>query len=194
MKKRRNYPQSNQKTPLTEESLKPVIREAGVPYPDTTLTPEISQNATLIAVLTETQRRVLVALAENLSSNTQYTDTDIAENLGISRATIYRCRQNVDFGRALAIICREIVRGQTDSQLQNIARHGEKDWKASEFLLKFTGEYVPRQQSLNIQAKMDTRSPIETTDDLIDAFMRKLFDLGWSVERVAQRFIDATKR
>ena len=163
----------------TQIALQPAIIEPAEDIID-------QQFSTDIARLTTIQRLVLKALLDNLVSNERKTELEIAAELGIDRTTIYVCRKNPVFAHALAVLTREIIRGETDIIVSGIKGHAQKDWKAAEFLLKYTGEYIPAQQSLNIHANV-TQEQYSTTGEAIDGFLIHLGALGWSPDRVAER-------
>lgn len=148
--------------------------------------------APLIVQLTRCQQMILNALAVNMLSNDHVTDTKIAETLGIARHTINNARKNPIFGQCLAIITRDIVRGQTDRTLSNIKKHESADWRASEFLLKYTGEYVPKSQSQNLNVNLSASQAMQakTPTDLLDTICIQLIEMGISADRVKDRMIE----
>ncbi len=98
------------------------------------------------------------------------------------------CRRNVNFALALSVIIREVVRGHTDKLIETIYRHADKDYKAAELLLKYTGEYVPSSQVLNIQARTPDTVEYGSERDAVDDLLIYLGGLGYSSRRITERF------
>ncbi len=150
------------------------------------------QITTLLVQLTPLQRSLLNALAVNMLADDHVTDTKVAERLGIDRTSIIRARKSPVFGECLAIVTRDVIRGQLDKTLRGIQKHGDSDWRALEFLSKYTGDYIPSSKSQNVNVNLSARQAnlARTPTDLLDSILIQLIDLGVSGERVAERMLE----
>lgn len=137
--------------------------------------------------LIDTQKMVLLAIMEDFISEDIRTDVDMASDLGIDRKTIYNCKRNPRFNRAMTQLMPEMVKAKLPKYLTMVEDHGVKDWKAIEFLLKYAGLYTPTQQNLNVNAnvgrQMDQQGSITESKDTL---LTRMGELGWSVERVQE--------
>jgi hypothetical protein len=158
---------------------------------------DMAQYAPLLSGLTVLQSRILWVLVNEMGSEEQRTETQIADDMGISRSTIRRARRNPAFQNALAIIARDSLRGIHDKIIGRIVKAGEKDWTAGKFLLQYDGSYVPKTQNMNLNANIspNTRRP-SSLAETIDGVLIRLGELGWTRERVAglsERFDELRK-
>ena len=149
--------------------------------------PEMMQYASMLSELTTVQHRIIWALVENINSENIRSETQIAEDLGISRSTIQRARKNTAFQHALAYIIRDNVRGIHDKIVAGIIKHGEKDWNAYKFLLQYDGSYVQKSQNMNINANIGTNSSQnKPLTAVVDDVLIRLGELGWTSQRVSE--------
>lgn len=179
------------------QTVEPQTLEPEVILPDTTKTDDtpldlavsenLRENSSVFGELSAIESRIVVALCRNIASDGRKSQRQIARDLGTTEGTIIACRSRSAFTRAMGVLMRETVRGNTDNIIQNIYEHMQKDWKAGEFLLKYSGEYVPSQQNLNISAKM-TVPQYNSRESATDAVLIKLGELGWTAERISDRF------
>jgi len=168
----------------------PVVREALEEYNLTN--DSVMRISAQFMSLTPLQQLVLKAIADNMLSDDHVTDAQIAINLGIARDTVLNARKNPAFGECLTVITRDIIRSQTDKTLLNIQKHSAKDWKAGEFLLKYTGDYIPRSQSqnLNVNLSQSTVNRATTPTEMLDSILIQLIGLGVSADRVKERMLE----
>lgn len=149
--------------------------------------PEMSQYAVMIADLTTLQQRILWALVNNLTSENNHTEEQIADELGCDRRTIQRARKNTAFQGALAYIIRDNIRGIHDKIVSGIIKHGEKDWNAYKFLLQYDGSYVQRSQNMNINANIGAQGGANKPFSAnVEDMLVRMGELGWTEERVAE--------
>ena len=158
------------------------------PNPDLALSENLLQNGSAFVGLTQRQILILVALVENVISENPVSDAQIAAQIGVHRTTITRNRQNPQFSRALSVMVREIVKGDVDSLIGQLYKHGQKNYKAIELLLKYSGQYTEKHQSFTVHANVDTETIFQSSGDAIDAFLIRLGELGWNSVRLAARF------
>jgi len=81
--------------------------------------------------LIDTQKMVLLAIMEDFISEDIRTDVDMASDLGIDRKTIYNCKRNPRFNRAMTQLMPEMVKAKLPKYLTMVEDHGVKDWKPS---------------------------------------------------------------
>ena len=141
----------------------------------------LPQYATILAKLTTNERRILVALVENMSAEDKRTETAIALDLGVDRSTIHRARQKAAFQQALGAIVRDNLKGLHDRIVGGIYKHGVKDWNAYKFLLQYDGSYVQSQRNLNLNASIASdsdrpSSPQQATESYCTRFMSIGYD------------------
>ena len=141
----------------------------------------LPQYATILAKLTTNERRILVALVENMSAEDKRTETAIALDLGVDRSTIHRARQKAAFQQALGAIVRDNLKGLHDRIVGGIYKHGVKDWNAYKFLLQYDGSYVQSQRNLNLNASISQdsdrpSSPQQATESYCTRFMSIGYD------------------
>jgi len=170
-------------TPPNESSEQPDAVPAAL-IPDIldsdTLSSQISPD---IASLTTNQRRVLVALCENMLSESILTDSEIATELGFDRKTIYTCRQNPTFARCLSAICIDIIRGTSDNALRNLMKHSERDTKATEIWLRIANIYQPTNRNLNVNANISAQGAIGSSQQAIDQTIGQYISVGYTLDR-----------
>jgi DNA-binding phage protein len=132
---------------------------------------KVTENLSLFAELTEKQKAVLVIMARNIVRSDKLTQLEMAEKAGISERHLYDMRQMPKFGAALRELCVQMVRGSEDIVLTELFNRLPKDWRVGEFLLKYTGSYVPRHQSMNINANVSAvtqnLSPTQTMEQIV---------------------------
>lgn len=153
---------------------------------------EIQEISIDLMSLTETQRLILTEIGRNMLSSDHCSDSQIARKLGIHADTIGNARRNKAFGRCLTVLTRDIIRGQADKTLVGIQKHLDTDWRSGEFLLRYTGDYVPASQSKNLNVNLSaTQSTArQTTSDLLDSILIQLMELGVSPDRVKERMLE----
>lgn len=190
--------------PLEEQTRRANISEARTPYQadvqanlPATLQPivdpdiqdgDIVSMCATVAQLTNLQAKILMKLAENYLSDDTQTDADIARDMGIHKNTMGQFRRNPRAGRALTAVILALAGSKVDKYIAGIEKHGEKDWRAYELMLKVLGVYIPKQQSLNISAKMETEDSVGSFSDFIDEFCIKVGASGYPIQSVIERF------
>lgn len=148
---------------------------------------ELQQYAHLLTGLTTVQHRIIWCLVENMTLENPRSETEIADDLGIARSTIMRARKNPRFQQAMAVIIRDSLRGLHDKIVGRIIKAGEKDWQADKFLLQYDGSFIPKSQSLNINANMSANtSQSKSFSALWDDMLIRAGELGWGEERIQE--------
>ena len=141
-------------------------------------------NLTQFAHLTQIQKIVLATMIEGMTTDLIYTDTEIAEKAGVARKTVYDCKMNAHFLACLSEATKNLTKSQAPAALialKDKALSGNV--RAIDLLLKYTGDYIPKQQiesksqNLNISAKINA-------GDAIGEFVALLCDKGWNKERI----------
>jgi hypothetical protein len=168
-------------------TLEPVLDTENLPEIDDAL----AQIAPIVGNLTNMQITALKVIAENVLSENRLTEDEIAAKIGVDRKTLYNYRQKPTFGAALAVIIREIVRGNTDNIIADVWEHGRKDWHSRKFLLEYTGQYVQRSQSqnlnLNLSGSASDMQP-RSIQDAVDQLIMSMIDSGFSLEQFCERY------
>ena len=149
---------------------------------------DLSLLAPYMASLTPQQQTILVACAQNVFSEITLTDTEIATKCSVDRKTVYRARQNSTWGTALTLLIRSVVKGSTDKIVQRIANASEKDWRAAKFLLEYTGEYVQRSQSENINVNVSTGGRVQSIQAATEELVKAMIDSGYSLDQFTQLY------
>jgi hypothetical protein len=137
--------------------------------------------APMIASLTAGRRQILAALVINVCREDKHTETQIADDLGISRQTIMRARKDPRFGQALSYMMRAVIAGKSDIVVGNLFNIAQKDTKANEILLRIAEIYQPTQRNLNVNASVSTelntpQSPQQAIDSMTERFIRLGYD------------------
>lgn len=152
-------------------------------------------NLAILTKLSPHQRAVIKELAQNAASNIIQTDAEVARKVGITARTITSYRVTPMFGQALATVLMGVIAGKTEIYLRYIEKAAEKDWRAAKFLYEVVGIYVPKKQILSMH--IDAGSMLSNTadiDSMIDTFLVKLNQLGWSADRLVARFNEVNRR
>ena len=118
----------------------------------------------------------------------------MALDLSVDRKTIYNCRTNSAFNAVLTQLMPELVKAKLPKYLVEVEKHGIKDWKAYEFLLKYAGLYVQKSQSMNINANLTQSTPQGTPANAIEASCEKFIGIGYDLERYIQEITDCWVR
>jgi hypothetical protein len=147
-------------------------------------TPEIITNLTSFAYLTQTQKIILVAMIEGMTSDLSYTDVDIATKSGVSTKSVQNCRHNAHFLDCLSQATKQLAKSRTPETVNAIRKAINKgSVRAMDLMLRYTGDYVQKNQvetksqNLNISANIGT-------GDAIEEFVALLSDKGMSLERI----------
>ena len=156
--------------------------------PDAAISQDILQSSTSFGQLSDKQLSVLTLIADGVMSEDNTSDSEIHRKTGIARDTIARYRRDPVFNRALAVIIREVVKGNVDNLVAGLYRHGRKNYKALELLLKYSGQYTERHANLNVNANVSVDTAFTSSGDAIEAFFIRLGELGWNAQRCADTF------
>jgi len=144
---------------------------------------DIAAKSPQYAALRPTQQTILIAVMEDFMSGNIRPDTIMAVDLGVDRKTIYNCRMNSAFNGVLAQLMPELVKAKLPKYLLRIENHGEKDYKALEFLLKYAGLYVQKSQSMNISASISQTATSGSPKEAIIASCQKFMGIGYDLDR-----------
>lgn len=135
------------------------------------------------------QLAVLKEITIDLTSGNIRSDAEIARHLGISANTMSNYRANPAFSQAMCLMTMGVVRGKVDVYVRMLEKHGAKDWHALKFLLEFVGLHVQKSQQTNININSGTKAVgITNADVAVNAVLTRLGELGWSEERLVERF------
>ena len=176
----------------TSEKIEPATQtNLALPEPDMILPDDHNYFPTHvhanIAKLTSNQRKILLALAENLVAEDIRTDKEIAADLGLQRRAIYEARQKPEFSIALTELCRDLVRGTADIALKNLMQLSVKDTKATEIWLRIAEIYQPTQRNVNVNASLGRIGEGgESISVSIEKLLTRLGQLGWGEDRVKE--------
>ena len=156
---------------------------------------EIANYSTHFAMLTPTQRRVLIAFLDDFVSEDMRTDTEMADDLGVDRKTIYNCKTNPRFGLALQQIMPELVKTKLPKYLSTIEDHGQKDWKALQFLMEYAGLWAKTTRNLNLTAQIGAEqgqsgSPGAVMERQVEIFR----GIGYTLDRYIEEFTEVWRR
>jgi hypothetical protein len=133
------------------------------------------------------QKRILCAVLDDFMSSEFRTDRQIASDIGCNQKTVYNARRNPKFLQAIRDIMPEITSAKLPEVVSNAVKLSKKSVAAIEFVSRFSGAYVPKSQQLTVQARIDTRNANMSPDEVIDQFLGRLLQLGWSVDRIRER-------
>ncbi len=158
-----------------------------LPDSETNPTEDMLQKIAEWSFLTKGQKRVMMAMCEDYVSEHIRSDTKMAEDLGICRATIARAKLSHTFNMVLCSIFPMLVRLKLPQYMAKIETAGDKDWKALKFILEYAGLYVNTSKSLNIHANINAEDTVKSPEQAIDAFLIKLLTHGWNKERICDR-------
>lgn len=143
--------------------------------------------------LTKQQKMVVNAIADDFLSEVMRTDSDMARDIGIHRITIGKYKKNMLFVDVIGAMMPELVKVKLPKVLVHAVKHSEKTYKAAEFLAKFSGVYVPKSQTANLNVNVRAQSANMTPEAALHAVVDKFMAVGWSPERICQSIIDYTK-
>lgn len=171
--------------------------------PQDALTPDPDEaydnilNYSQFARLTSQQKVLLKAMVVDYASNNIRPETQLANDLGINRRTIYQSKASPAFSQALGMMMVAITGGEADIHLQNL-RKMELDadippsirYQISKFLLEYGGSYTRKSQVETRNLSISMRQAPETGDfsDSIDRFLIAMGTKGWSKERLNARW------
>jgi len=133
------------------------------------------------------RKKVLLAYLQDFVTEDIRTDSQIAEDLGIDRKSVYNALHDPRFADAIGEIMPELARIKLPKVLVNAVKLSAKSPRVIEFLARFTGAYVPKSQSLQTNIHLRRASVAVSPDQAIDSFILKLFSLGWSPDRIYER-------
>jgi hypothetical protein len=145
-------------------------------------------NLSVFAPLSEGQINVLQELVKDSLSNNVRTTPEIAESAGVSERSVRLYRSDPVWSQALGVLMVGVARGKSDIYLRLIEKAAEKDWRAAKFLFELSGIFVPKSQQLNVNVNASEYAHFENVEDMIDEFLRKLHQLGWSADRLVARY------
>ena len=94
-----------------------------------------------ISKLTNTQRKILFALAENSVTNKYKTDKEIAKSIGVDPSTIYEFRQRPHCAEALDEYIYKIMPRPDTLAVELWQKCQKGNMKAYDLLLKISGFY-----------------------------------------------------
>lgn len=145
-------------------------------------------NLSLFSQLNTGQLCVLKEIVADVLSNNPRTDLEIAAEIGITDRSIRNYRSDPKWAQALGVLLVSVARGKADIYLRMIEKAAEKDWRAAKFLFELTGLYIPKSQQLNVNVNASDYAQFDDVNDMIDEFLRKLHQLGWSPDRLLARY------
>ena len=143
----------------------------------------IAKRSPLYSTLHPTQKAVLIAMMNDFMSETIRTDTEMAADLSVDRKTIYNCRTNSTFNAVMTSIMPEMVQAKLPKYLLQIEKHGEKDYKPLEFLIKYAGLYVDRHQNVNLNANISAQDIPQTPKEVLERHLIKYISIGYDWDR-----------
>jgi hypothetical protein len=152
-------------------------------------TEHIANNCATFPMLTANQKIVMLAIMDDFLSENIRTDRQIASDCGVHAKTVYNCKVNPSFNAALSQIMPELVKAKLPKYMSKIEKHGDKDWKAYQFLLQFAGLWTPTQRNMNINASIGTPGQRQgrSFDQVWDDMLIRAGELGWSEDRIRDK-------
>ena len=153
-------------------------------------TQEYLSNFVQFAGLSTKMMLVLKAIATDLVSDTSRSDVELADDLGISRNTIFAYRNNPLFRQAISIIMVGCVLGKTDKYIKVIEKAAYKgSWAAAKFLLELSGVYVQKYKNLNVNVDATpVYAETQDFDEVVNEFIIALGNAGWSSQQIVSRY------
>lgn len=159
---------------------------------------EMLTNFGLIGNLTNLQRTLLVALADDMMSEKARSIVQLAADTGISKSAIHWNLANPKFNTALGLLTVSIVRGRAHVYMRHmdaIATKGKGriQYDALKFMLEYGGTYVQRSSvtSKSVHMNVDATSKPQQFgefDQSFDQFLIMCGQKGISAERIVQRY------
>ena len=147
----------------------------------------IANSSTDFLALRNNQQNVLLAIMTDFMSENIRSDVDMAKDLDIDRKTVYNCRLNATFNRALAFVMPELVKAKLPKYLAMIEKHGQKDYKPLELLLRYAGLYIPASQTQNLNVNMSAQSSANKPFSAnVEDMLIRMGELGWTEDRVSE--------
>ena len=149
-------------------------------------TPEIVSNLTSFAYLTQPQRIVLIKMIEAMTSDLVYTDTEIAENAGVSVQTVKNCRHNAHFLSCLSQATKQFAKSEVPvfiNKLKEIALSKKGSVKALDLLIRYTADFIPKSQIETENRSLNANVNLNSADALSE-FVALLCDKGWNIQRI----------
>jgi len=142
------------------------------------------------ANLSNMQMVVMKAIATDLVSDNVRSDTQLADDLGIDRGTLWNYRNNPLFRQALGILMVGCVLGKTDKYIKVIEQAAYKgSWQASKFLLELSGVYVQKYKNLNVNVDATpVYAESQDFDSVVNDFIIALGSAGWSAQQILARY------
>ena len=137
--------------------------------------------------LTDNQKSVLYFYLQEISSDLNHTDQEIAEMAGVSRTTITNCKNNAHFLACLS----EFTRNNAKSHVPKVIKALEKkaiegSVRAQELLIRYTGDYIPQQRNQNVNLDLNKAQGMATGDVISDFVSMLCNNSGWHIEKIIE--------
>ena len=142
------------------------------------------QYYTEYANLSLNQRKVLLALLQNSLSDKIETDSEIAESLGLTRMSIWNCRQNPVFQSLLGIMSLDLLKGNADRLIGYLLKQAETKTSAVQLAMEAAGLYIPRMQQSILHGKAEDYAQVKTADDALNKICRQFAKIGYTKDRL----------
>jgi hypothetical protein len=150
-----------------------------------------SVNFTQFGRLSNKHLAILIAIGQDLVSETPRSDVQIAEKLGIDRKTVAYARNTPDFASAMGIMVTGIARGKSDLYLrwtEKAAQDGKVG--ALKLLWQIAGLLIERKKNMNLNMDMEFSASEQPKSylDVVDEFIIALGEAGWSGQMIVDRY------
>ena len=137
----------------------------------------------------DTQKAVLIAICDDFMSGEIHTDVEISEIAGVCRKTVYNCKRNARFNRAIREIMPELVAAKSPKYLTMIERHGENDWRPLKFLMEYAGLYTQKSAILSVHARVPAQLDTpQSPQQAVEAYTERFIRLGYDKQRLLREF------
>ena len=181
------YPDKNPKHTDDFTVVSPVVPEINTPED----VENMSTAFAMYAGMNTKKLAVLMAIGQDLVSDSPRSDAQIAKDLGIQPHTVGRYRNDPQWSMALGTLVVGIARGRSDLYLQwteKSAKEGKVS--AQKLLWEISGIYIQRKKSMNMNIDMtlDTGNVPKTYTDAVDDFLIALGEAGWNAQQIVERF------
>ena len=142
-----------------------------------------------IAQLTKTQRRILTGYIKNGLSKHPKSNSKLAKYLGCDRKSLYRARKNPQWVKVYAMIIQKLTIADIGKVISHLMRNSKAgDTQASRVLLQFADVIQNTTKNLNLNIEPIRRH--DNVEDLVDAMIIRLGELGISAEVLTRRYME----
>ena len=160
----------------------------GVALTDTTqYSLQTLQSLSAFHQLTDQQQSVLFFVIEDMTSDSNRTDVELAELAGVTPKTIYNCRHNAHFLSCMNEISMLSLKSYIPKAAEALKKKvADGNMKAIDFIYRVTKEYIPTQRNENLNATIKGSQAMATGDVISDFVSMLCNNSGWHIEKIIE--------